>query len=200
MTEEGCMQGFLKDNEYQRGSVPMTKEEVRWLSLLKLRIGRRSRILDIGAGTGSVTVGAALLAPEGEVTAVERNPEAVGLIRINCERQGVPNVRIIAGAAPEALEDTAVYDGIFIGGSGGNMSALITWCAEHLSPGGKLVINTVTVENGAEALNAVKSGNFEDIEAVQVSIARGRAAGSVTLWEAQNPVMILSAVRRQDER
>lgn len=192
--------GFLPDSAYQRGSVPMTKEEVRWLSLLKLRIGAKDTVLDIGAGTGSVTVGAALLASQGNVTAVERNPEAVELIRLNAEKAGAGNIRVLSGSAPEILEGLALFDGIFIGGSGGNMSVLIDWCAQHLSPGGRMVINTVTLENSAEAAGHVKNGPFEEIEIVQVSVAKGRNAGSLTMMEAQNPVMILSATRRKDER
>lgn len=191
---------FLPDSAYQRGSVPMTKEEVRWLSLLKLRIGAQDRILDIGAGTGSVTVGAALLAPQGSVTAVERNPEALELIRLNAEKAGAGNIQILSGSAPEVLADLELFNGIFIGGSGGNMGLLIDWCARHLHPGGRLAINTVTIENAAEASRHIKNGLFEEIEIIQVSIARGRNAGSLTMMEAHNPVMILSATRRNDER
>ncbi len=192
--------GFLPDSAYQRGSVPMTKEEVRWLSLLKLRIGAGDSILDIGAGTGSVTVGAALLAHQGSVTAVERNPEAVELIRLNAEKAGAGNIHVLSGAAPEILTGLTMFNGIFIGGSGGNMGALIDWCALHLCPGGRMVINTVTLENAAEASLHVKNGSFEEIEMIQVSIARGRNVGSLTMMEAHNPVMILSATRRKDER
>lgn len=199
-SEQDYRKGFLPDSAYERGAVPMTKEEVRWLSLLKLRIGRNDRLLDIGAGTGSVAVGAALLAPGGSVTAVERNPEALELIRINAEQAGAGNLRIVAGHAPEALEDGGEYNGIFIGGSGGHMAELIDWCGDHLLPGGRLVVNTVTLENAAEAVKQIRNGQFEEIESVQISVSRGRSAGKLTLWEAQNPVMILSATRRNDER
>ncbi len=192
--------GFLPDSAYQRSAVPMTKEEVRWLSLLKLRIAPGDTVLDIGAGTGSVAIGAARLASEGTVTAVEKNPEAAALIRANAERLGVGNLRILEGAAPEVLEGLEGFDSIFIGGSSGEMARLIAWSAARLPAGGRLVVNTVTVENGAEALRQIRQGAFESIEVVQVSVARGRQAGGVTLWEAQNPVMILSAVRRSDER
>lgn len=192
--------GFLKDSAYVRGAAPMTKEEVRWLSLLKLKIGPEDRVLDIGAGTGSVTVGAALLASKGTVIAVERNPEALALIYENARNNGVDNVNVIEGNAPEVLGNCGSFDGIFIGGSGGNMGQLIQWCSDALVPGGRLVINTVTIENAAEALKSVKEANMEAIETIQVSVSKGRNVGSVTLWEAQNPVMILSAARRMDER
>lgn len=192
--------GFLKDSDYQRSAVPMTKEEVRWLSLLKLRIAPADHVLDIGAGTGSVAIGAARLAPEGAVTAVEKSPEAAALIRSNGERLGATNLQVLEGTAPEVLEGLESFDCIFIGGSSGEMARLVDWAAERLPAGGRLVVNTVTVENGAEALKAMKLGPFEALEIIQVSVARGRSAGQVTLWEAQNPVTILSAVRRNHER
>lgn len=198
--ENDYRRAFLPDSAYERGAVPMTKEEVRWLSLLKLRIAPADHVLDIGAGTGSVTVGAGLLAPRGEVTAVERNPEALALIRKNGEQAGLKNLTIISGAAPEALEGMGQFDGIFIGGSGGHMALLIDWCGVHLKPGGRLVLNTVTLENAAEAVKQIRNGMFEEIETIQIAIARGRNTGSLTLWEAQNPVMILSATRRNNER
>lgn len=191
---------FLSDSAYHRGSVPMTKEEVRWLSLLKLHIGSRDKVLDIGAGTGSVTIGAALLAPNGEVIAVEKNLEAVELIQLNADKAGATNIKIISGYAPEALDGLDQFDSIFIGGSGGNMEAMIAWCGQHLVVGGRLVINTITLENGAEASRHVKNGPFETIEIIQVSVARGKSVGSLTMMEAQNPVMILSTTRRKDER
>ncbi len=198
--EKDYRQAFLPDTAYQRGAVPMTKEEVRWLSLLKLRIGQGHRLLDIGAGTGSVTVGAALLASSGTVTAVEKNPEALELIRANAEKAGTQNIKIISGYAPEAMEGLGQFDGIFIGGSGGHIAGLIDWCGEHLQPGGRLVLNTVTLENAAEAVKQIKNGMFDEIETVQIAVSRGRNVGKLTLWEAQNPVMILSATRRQNER
>jgi precorrin-6Y C5,15-methyltransferase (decarboxylating) CbiT subunit len=191
---------FLPDSAYDRGAVPMTKEEVRWLSLLKLKIAPDHTVLDIGAGTGSVAVGAALLAHRGQVVAVEKHPEALSLIAHNAEKAGVRNLRIVAGTAPEALNGLGDFDCIFIGGSGGHMAALIDWCARHLRPGGRLVLNTVTLENTGESIKQMRVGPFDDIEVIQIAIARGRAAGSLTLMEAQNPVMMLSATRRKDER
>lgn len=199
-SDQDYRKAFLPDSAYQRGAVPMTKEEVRWLSLLKLQIGTKDHLLDIGAGTGSVSIGAALLANAGTVTAVEKNPEALELIRINAEQAGVKNLRIIPGYAPDVLEGLPQFNGIFIGGSGGHMAQLIDWCAAHLTPGGRLVLNTVTLENAAEAVKQSRSGLFEEIEAVQIAVSRGRNTGKLTLWEAQNPVMILSATRRNDER
>lgn len=191
---------FLPDSAYDRGAVPMTKEEVRWLSLLKLQIAPEHAVLDIGAGTGSVSVGAALLAHRGQVVAVEKHPEALSLIAHNAKKAGVSNIHTVAGMAPEALNGLGDFDCIFIGGSGGHMAALIDWCAKHLKPGGRLVLNTVTLENAGESMKQMRMGPFDNIEAIQIAIARGRAAGNLTLMEAQNPVMMLSATRRKDER
>lgn len=186
---------FLPDSAYHRGKVPMTKEEVRWLALIKLQIEPQHRVLDIGAGTGSVSIGAARMAWKGSVVAVERNPEGADLIRQNGAALDTPNLQVVEGLAPEALEPLGSFDRIFIGGSGGNLPELIRWAYVHLPAAGRIGVTTVTPENTGDAAKALKHAGFTDIETIQVAITRGRPTGNLTLWDAQNPVTLFTARR-----
>lgn len=186
----------LPDDAFVRGKAPMTKRDVRALSLMRLGVEKESRVLDIGAGTGSVSIEAAIHASAGLVTAVERNKESVDLIRENIRHFNLDNVRIIEGLAPEALPDE-MFDAVFIGGSGGNMTPILEWCAGHLVVGGRLVINTITIENTAQAVSYLKKSDVKDLEVIQVAVSKGRFVGQVTMMEAQNPITIISCTIRQ---
>ena len=131
-------------------TVPMTKEEVRVVSLGKLRLTRSAVVYDIGAGTGSVSIEAARIACEGRVYAIEQNPQAVGLLRENVAKFGLDNVDIIEGMAPEAFEGLPMPTHAFIGGSKGNLAAIVARLRE-MNPAVRIVINAVTVETADEA-------------------------------------------------
>jgi len=128
----------IDDELFIRGKVPMTKQEVRMITLCKAAIKENDIVLDIGAGTGSLSIEAALMAVQGHVYAVERNPEAVGLIKQNAVKFKVTaNVSIIEGLAPDALKGIDNYDVVFIGGSGGNLEEILDVVSAHINPGGR---------------------------------------------------------------
>lgn len=120
----------LPDDVFERGAVPMTKREVRAVTMSRLSLREDSVVFDIGAGTGSVTVEAALTAYRGRVYAIEKNREAAALIRKNCRRFAADNVSVVEGSAPEALKGLPAPDAVFIGGSGGNLSSIIDMLQE----------------------------------------------------------------------
>ncbi len=177
----------LPDGAFQRDRVPMTKGEVRALAVCKLRLERSSVIWDVGAGTGSVAVECALAAPAGQVFAIERSKAACELVAENRTRFGAHNLTIIEGSAPEALEDLPAPDRVFIGGSGGQLAAILD-IALRKNPAVRVVCTAVTLETVGEAarLFAPLTGT----EMVQLAATRTRTAGEYHLMDAQNPVWL----------
>ena len=186
------------DGDFLRTEVPMTKSEVRAVTLSKLRLTRNALCWDVGAGTGSVSLEMAEIAEDGRVYAIERKNEACDLIERNKRHLGVANVQVIRGTAPEALKDLPAPTHVFIGGSGGELKEIIS-LALHKNPAARIVVNTVTAETFAVALDAVKTLPVRDVEIVELSVSRGRQVGSYHLMTAQNPVYLFSCQGGQDE-
>lgn len=182
----------LPDESFARGDVPMTKAEVRAVVMSKLRIKDRDVVYDIGAGTGSVSVEMALAARLGKLYAVESNPTAVELCKLNRDQFCLHNMEIIEGMAPEVLQDLPAPDVVFIGGSKGRLSEIVEQ-VYHKNPAVRLVINTVTVENTAKALALLESERFTGLEVVQLQVNKAKKAGAGHMMMAYNPVTILSA-------
>ncbi|MCD7737018.1 MAG: precorrin-6Y C5,15-methyltransferase (decarboxylating) subunit CbiT [Lachnospiraceae bacterium] len=181
----------IPDEEFVRGKVPMTKEEIRALSVAKLRLREDSIVYDVGAGTGSVSVECARLCTEGKVYAIERNPEGIALIQENSRKIGVSNLITIEGTAPDALNDLPVPTHAFIGGSSGNMREIIHMLREK-NPSIRIVINTISMESIAEVMDLIKEMGLADADIVQVSAAKSRTLGRYHMMTAHNPVYIVS--------
>ena len=182
----------IPDELFIRGDVPMTKQEVRAVALAKLRLTATDTVWDVGAGTGSVSIEAALVARAGSVWAVERNAAGVRLIRENADAFGCGNVHAVPGVAPEALAKLPVPDAVFVGGSAGELPSIVEAALEKNSQV-RLCVPCVTVETLTEACALLSGSRFKGFEACQVSAARAEAVGSHHLMKAQNPVFLLSA-------
>lgn len=170
----------------------MTKQEVRAVALAKLRLTATDTVWDVGAGTGSVSIEAALVARAGSVWAVERNAAGVRLIRENADAFGCGNVHAVPGVAPEALAKLPVPDAVFVGGSAGELPSIVEAALEKNSQV-RLCVPCVTVETLTEACALLLGSRFKGFEACQVSAARAEAVGSHHLMKAQNPVFLVSA-------
>jgi precorrin-6Y C5,15-methyltransferase (decarboxylating) len=169
----------------------ITKREVRLLSLAALGLRRDSVVWDVGAGSGSVSIEAALLAPRGRVYAVEVDPEGVEICRENLRAHAVDNVRVIAGRAPDALADLEAPDAVFVGGSKGSMEEIIDVALERLKPGGRLVVNAITLENAGEAYQTFRRrGLVPEVTLLQVS--RAEPLAHYLRFEALNPIQIFA--------
>lgn len=195
--EKGKAGAGMKDFLFIRSEgpdrrIPMTKEEIRTLSLSKLCLEETSVLYDIGAGTGSVSVEAALICPLGMVYAVEKKAEGVRLIGKNRRKFGAENIEIVEGEAPEILKELPAPTHVFIGGSSGRLSDILQAVYEK-NEKVRVVINGITLETMAQ-IESIREAypQFQDMEVIQVNIARSRKLGSYHLMGAENPVYIIS--------
>lgn len=184
----------ISDNLFARDeAVPMTKEEVRALTLCRARLLPGQVLWDVGAGTGSLSVEAGRLLAGGQVFAVEQKEAALALLRENCRLFGVDNVVVVHGRAPDVLYGLPAPDRVLIGGSGGNLADILELCAEKLRPGGLLVLNVILPSSLHIALERLSGPPFSALSGLQLQAARLETLGSERYFKAQNPVWIISA-------
>ncbi len=186
------------DEEFLRGKAPMTKEEVRTVSLSKLRLGEDSVCYDVGAGTGSVSIEMALRAWNGEVYAIEKKEDALALLKENKQKFAADNLTIVSGTAPEAMTELPVPTHAFIGGSSGNMNAIVKLLLEK-NPKVRIVINCITLETVTEAMNAIRDFDLTDVDIVQLGAARSKSIGRYHMMMGENPIYIISCTGRGEE-
>ena len=169
----------------------MTKEEVRTVSLSKLKLTEDSICYDVGAGTGSVSVEMALRAHQGIVYAIEKKEEAAELLLQNKKKFAADNLEIVHGMAPDALENLPVPTHAFIGGSSGNLREILQVLLEkneHV----RIVINCITLETISEALSAIREFAFEETEVVQLAASRAKEIGRYHLMMGENPIYMIT--------
>ena len=185
----------IPDSYFTRGNAPMTKEEARAVVMSKLRLEEDSILIDVGAGTGSVSIEAALKLTKGKVYAIEFKDDPIELIKINRENFGLDNVEIVVGRAKDKIREIKGFDRIFIGGTCGELSEILDYTMEEMKPGGRVVMTVVTIENLNRGLEGLKSRKLKDVEVVSVGISKGRSTGNYTIMEAENTIYILSATK-----
>lgn len=178
----------------------MTKQEIRIMALVKARIAPDSIVIDIGAGTGSLSVEAALQAIDGKVFAVEREEEGIGLIEANAKQFGVGNITPVLGSAPEALDGLPLADVIFVGGSGGRLAGILHRADTMLKPGGRLVITAVTVDTLYHSLAIMRRQADYQVEAAGLQVTRIRQAGSSNMFQALNQVYVIVCTKGGAEK
>ncbi|KFD42596.1 hypothetical protein DK28_0200655 [Peptococcaceae bacterium SCADC1_2_3] len=177
---------FAQDNNPN-----MTKEEVRCLTLCKVRLKIDSVVYDIGAGIGTIAIEAALLAKEGLVFAVEKNPPAAAIILKNAKKFGVNNLRLIRGEAPEALAELPLADRIIIGGSGGRVKEVLSAAQAKLKPQGRVIVNAITVETLATAVKQFAAMGLDEVNTCCLNITRVKQAGRAKIFKGMNPVFLI---------
>lgn len=183
----------IPDEEFIRGKVPMTKQEIRVLTMVKAQISKNDIVWDIGAGTGSLSIEAARLAENGHVYAIERNPEGIGLIKKNAEKFGVSNLTVIEAEAPAGMENMPDCDAVIIGGSGKQLAPILDVINAHLKVGGHIVLNCITIQTLSSCLAYMRSHKEEfKYEAIQVQVNRLEAVGPYDMAKAINPIYIVT--------
>jgi cobalt-precorrin-6B (C15)-methyltransferase len=179
----------------QNESVPgPTKEEVRVLTISKARLNEGAVVIDVGCGTGGLTVEAALqVAPKGKVYSLDEDPTAVELTLSNVKKFGVEdNVMVICGKAPEDLAKFPCADAILVGGSM-NLREVLRTSKAKLKENGRIVVNAILLETACTAVDELKRLNFKEIDVAHVSVAKGKQINSGTMMMARNPITIVSA-------
>lgn len=179
----------LPDEAFIRGKTPMTKQEVRAAVLAKLAVAPTDILWDVGAGTGSVSVEMALAAPFGQVCAIECDAEACTLIEQNRRKFAVHNLTLTRGKAPEALAGLPAPDAVFIGGSKGNMQAIVD-AALAANPAVRICIAAIALESLQQGIAALAAHGLT-AQVTQIAVSRSKAAGSLHLMLANNPVFLI---------
>ncbi|MCC7084351.1 MAG: precorrin-6y C5,15-methyltransferase (decarboxylating) subunit CbiE [Pirellulales bacterium] len=172
----------------------LTPAEVRTIALAEMAIGPASIVWDIGAGSGSVSIEAAMLAEKGTVYAVEMDGEDINLIRSNADRFHVKNLIPILGRAPEAWGNLPQPDCIFVGGSGREIARVVELAFKQLKPGGRMVANVASIESLSsldDSLNRLAG----DVKVLMINVARGTHQLERVRFGALNPSFLLSAVK-----
>lgn len=180
----------LPDEAFERGDVPMTKQEVRAAVLAKLAVRPEDILWDVGAGTGSVSVELALAAPRGRVYAVECRPEGCALIKANREKFRTRNLVLVEGLAPDALSDLPAPDAVFIGGSKGSLAAIVD-AALDKNPDARICVSAIALESLSAAVAAL-TAQGRTVQVSQIAVSRAKAVGGLHLMMAQNPIYLIT--------
>lgn len=187
--DTGLVYNAISDDEFERARVPMTREDIRHLSILKLMLKKDSVLLDLGSGTGSISIEAAGLSSEIKVYAYECNPDAVSLMRQNIEKFNAKNIVLKEGMVPEIIDENIVPTHAFIGGSKGNMKEIVAKLFS-MNKNIRVVATAVTLETKAELLGIIKGNEFSNVDISEVSVSRAKKLGDYNLMVAENTVMI----------
>lgn len=184
----------IPDDEFVSIKKLITKEEVRVVTLAKLKLRHDMCLWDIGAGSGSICIEADHLLPNGRIFAIERNEECLQFIRENLQKFSTRNVSLVEGGAPDCLEELPDPDRVFIGGSGGRLWDILDAVDQRLATDGRIVLNAITLDTLTSANEYFGNTGYQ-VEVVAVNIARTRPHSDYKMFEAYDPVYILTAVK-----
>lgn len=179
---------WIRDEEYIKGNLPMTKFDTRMISIASLCIEKGDVMLDIGVGTGTISIEAALQGAE--VWAVEREKEGVRLIKTNAEKFGV-SINLIEGQAPECLPSISVNK-CFIGGSGGNLAGIFDYLEKRLIPNGIICANFITLKNLNKFVELLHQYRYKEIEIKLLQVSN---INSIGLFKANNPIFLVRGIK-----
>jgi len=187
---------IIKDEEFIRGNCPMTKEDIRILSIVKMNLNENSLVLDVGSGTGSITVQAAKIAKNGKVLAIEKEDEAFEVTESNVRKFECDNVKIIKKEASKVLDklisQDLKFDSVFIGGSSGSLEEILLKINSILNKKGTIVMNFITLDNACKAIEIIKTLNYK-FEVSLINISKNR--GNTLMMIANNPIYIIQCIR-----
>lgn len=187
----------IDDDQFATARKLITKQEVRAVTLAKLQLQNDLVLWDIGAGSGSVSIEAGNLMPNGKVFALEKNQQYLTFIRDNLRKFGTRNVMLIESFAPDGIDDLPDPDRVFIGGSGGMLEEIIDAVDKRLKPDGRIVLNAVTLDTLIKAVEFLEDHGYT-VEVTCVNVARTRGLSEYKLFEAHNPVYLIDACKGEE--
>ena len=187
----------IPDEFFERSeNVPITKEEVRTIQLSKARLKPGQTVYDIGCGSGSISIEAALQVEEsGKVIAIDYDSNAIELTKKNIEKFELSNISVIFGNAKEKIQELEDADAIFIGGTGGDTQEIVKLSQQKLKPEGRIVIGIILIETLYSVLQILDDLSFKSIDITQVTVSKSRKTSKGTMMLARNPVTIISATK-----
>ncbi len=174
--------------------MPITKEDIRAIALSKLRLKEGHSAIDIGCGSGSITV-ELCLQTRGTVYAIDFNQKAVELTKKNLQKFGA-KAEVILGKAQDVLPKLPQVDAIIVGGTWGDTRQVIQLAVGRLKKGGRLVIDTILIETMYQALAAINKMQLAEVDVTQVTIAKARKVKTGTMMIARNQVIKISATKK----
>ena len=188
----------IPDEEFERTeSVPITKEETRAIQISKGRLSSGQTILDIGCGSGSVTVEAAIQVEEsGKVIGIDVDPNAIELTEKNLKKFRITNYQLVEGNAKEKILELPEADTVFIGGTGGDTRDIVELCQNKIKSGGRIVIGVILIETLYSVLQTIEKLDFTEIDITQITIGKSRKTSTGTMMLARNPVTVISATKK----
>lgn len=186
----------IPDEFFERTeNVPITKEEVRVVQISKARLCPGYTVYDIGCGSGSISIEAAIQVESGKVIAIDYDPNAIELTKRNVEKFGLTNISVILGNAKEKITELEQADAIFIGGTGGDTEDIVKICQDKLKSGGRIVIGVILIETLYSVLQIIEKLKFNSVDLTQITISKSRKTSTGTMMLARNPVTIISATK-----
>ncbi len=187
----------IPDELFERTEkVPITKEEVRVVQISKARLNPGQLVYDVGCGSGSISVEAAIqVESSGKVFAIDYDENAIKLTKKNLEKFNLSNVSLVLGNAKEKISELEQADAIFVGGTGGDTAEIVELCQDKLKTGGRIVIGIILIETLYSVLQVLKKLEFDSVDITQVTISKSRKTSTGTMMLARNPVTIISATK-----
>lgn len=186
----------IYDKDFVHGELPMTKQEVRAVSIAKLQLKEDSILIDVGAGTGTIGIESATYIKTGKVIGIEKEEKGLDVIRENIKKFNLDNYFLIHGRAPQEIPNIN-YDRMFIGGSTGGMKDIVAHFVQYSKKNSRLVINTITLETLNTTMEILKEFGFKEIEVVNMMVSRGKKVGPYTMMYGENPIYIITVVKEE---
>lgn len=185
----------IPDELFQRcEGVPITKEEIRAIQISKARITTGDTIYDVGCGSGSISVEAAIqTGPSGVIFGIDHNIDAVNTTKNNTNLFGLENINTIHGEAADVIPTLPPANVILIGGTGGDTADLLNLCTQKLTPNGRIVVGTILIETLSQVLDVINDTKLQDVDITQITVLKSRRTSTGTMMLARNPVTIISA-------